>query len=96
MDTYEREVNGEGSVDFELSMTFPFNNQCEPWTGRVVSVRLQRSTAEVWLKTSKGSAMMFGPVDRKQNNQPLCEICLHAFFVVHRCQRLGRTKLNSC
>ena len=49
MDAYDREVNGEAPVDFELSMTFPFNSQCEPWTGRVVSVRLQRSRAEVWL-----------------------------------------------
>lgn len=37
--------------------------------GRLVSVRLQLSTAEVWLMTSAGSVMMFGASDRKQREE---------------------------
>lgn len=47
-------------------MILPLCVQWEPFTGRLVSVKLQLRTAEVWLVTSGGSVMMFGTLDEQR------------------------------
>lgn len=59
-------MNATASGDLEVSMILPLCVQWEPLTGRLVSVKLQLRTAEVWLVTSGGSAMMFGTLDEQR------------------------------
>lgn len=58
--SHRRTVYGVSAVLFDVSMILPLCSQWEPLMGRLDSVRLQVSTAEVWLVTSEGSVMMFG------------------------------------
>lgn len=59
-------MNATASGDLEVSMILPLCVQWEPLTGRLVSVKLQLRTAEVWLVTSGGSVMMFGTLDEQR------------------------------